>query len=219
MTSEGKRLNVKNDYNLIAKQYAAEFGRTIEDEELVNDFLNKIGEQKQILDLGGGTGKLSNLINNNGCNSICFDFSEELVKIGKQLFPNVTFVLGDIVELNKYFSDNTFDGVIAFYSLFHIPEEDFNNVLIQIKNVMKNGGLFAFVVQLGKGESMVDEPYLMEKGKKSLYMNYFVKENLLENLKNIGFDVIYYDIKREIGENELGDIGNDKLLVLAKINK
>ena len=93
--------------------------------ELITIFENKISKQNQILDLGGGTGKLSNLINNNGSNSMCFDFS--------------------------------------------------------------------------------------------VYMHYFDKEKLLVSLKHIRFDIIYCNTKKEIGKNELGSMGNDKLLVLAKI--
>lgn len=56
-----KRESVKNDYNIIANDYSAEFGRKYEDIEVVEEFMSNLKPNSKILDLGGGTGKLTDL--------------------------------------------------------------------------------------------------------------------------------------------------------------
>lgn len=216
VTSEEKRESVKRDYNIIAEEYSAEFGKKYEDIEVINKFLSKMKEHSKILDLGGGTGKLTDLFIKRGHNSICYDFSEEMMRKSREYYPNLPYILDDILNMEKYFDRDTFDGIIAFYSLFHIPRENIDYVFSNIRDLLKENGIFCFVVQLGDGEKFIDEPYLKEKGKNILYVNFFTHEIINKLLSENSFEKIFEIEKREIGENELGENGNNKLFIIAK---
>ena len=218
-TSQQKRDSVRNDYDTIADEYALEFGQLYEDPEVVDEFLNKLKPNSKILDLGGGTGKLTDLFIQKGHQAICYDFSKEMMRKAKEYYPNIPYILDDMLNIEIHFEKNTFDGIIAFYSLFHIPKEDLNNVFTSINNLLKEDGVFCFVVQLGDGEQFIDEPYLKEEGKGILYFNFFTKNLIDQILINNNFEKLYELEKSEVGENELGDENNSKVFVIAKKKK
>ena len=63
---------------------------------------------------------------------------------------------------------------------------------------------------------MIDEPYLKEDGKNILYFHYFTKEQIDYFIQQHHFQKLYESMKEEVGENELGDLGNSKVFVIVK---
>lgn len=215
MNSIDKRNSVKNNYNLIADKYFEEFGTEIEDVELINRFELYLEKDASIIDLGGGSGKLTNYLNKKGYKAICYDFSENMMKYAEKSYPNIQFILDDIININNHFSKESIDGIIAMYSLFHIPKENINQLFLDINSILKENGLFCFSLQLGNGEELVDEPYLNENGKNVLYMNYLTKNEIYNLLIESNFDIIYETEKHESGDNVIGD-GNDAIYIIAR---
>ena len=121
-----------------------------------------------------------------------------------------------MLNIKNHFDNNSLDGIIAFYSLFHIPAENLDKLFSDMNSVLKENGILCFSVQLGNGECFVDEPYLKEAGNKVLYMNFFTTELINSLLKNNGFEKVFESTKDEVGENELGDNKNSKIFVIAK---
>ena len=216
MDSVYKRNSVKKDYDLIAEQYFEEFGTVLEDIDLINKFKSYLEKEDLIIDLGGGNGKLTNFFNENGYNAVCYDFSENMIKFAIKTYPNIQFIVDDIININNHFNKESIDGIIAMYSLFHIPKENLNQLFFDINNILKKNGIFCFSLQLGIGEQFVDEPYLKEKGKNVLYMNYLTKEEIYNILNENNFEIIYENEKHEMGDNVIGENGNDSIYIISR---
>ena len=216
MNSIDKRNSVKIDYNLIAAQYYKDFRATLEDIDLIKKFESYLEKDSLIIDLGGGTGKLTNYFNDIGHKAICYDFSENMKKYAEKLYPNIQFILDDIINIKKHFSEKSINGIIAMYSLFHIPKENINQLFEDINSILKDKGLFCFSLQLGNGEEFVDEPYLKENGKNILYMNYLTKNEIYSLLDESNFDIIYETEKHETGDNVIGEDGNDAIYIISR---
>lgn len=216
MNSFEKRENVKRDYDLIAEQYSNEFGTGLKDKEIVDKFMELINTNSNIIDLGGGPGQVTKYLIDNGYDAVCYDFSKEMMKNALRLYPNLPYILDDIININNHFSNNSVDGIVALYSLFHIPNEELKKLFNNIYSTLKENGIFCFSFQLGNGESLVDEPYLKENGKKVLYMNYVTKEKIYSLLDDNNFEIIFEQEKREVGDNVLGEDGNDAIYIIAK---
>ena len=216
MNSIDKRNSVKKDYDLIADQYYEEFGTVLEDIDLIKKFESYLEKDSLIIDLGGGTGKLTKYFNEKGYKAICYDFSENMKKYAEKTYPNIQFILDDIVNIKNHFNEKTIDGIIAMYSLFHIPKENINQLFENINSVLKDKGLFCFSLQLGNGEVFVDEPYLKENGKNVLYMNYLTKNEIYKLLKESNFDIIYETEKCEMGDNVIGEHRNDAIYFIVR---
>ena len=54
------------------------------------------------------------------------------------------YIVDDMVNLKRYFSNNSLDAVFAVYSLFHLPKNDFNNLFSDVYDILKVNGLFLF---------------------------------------------------------------------------
>ena len=214
MKSQEIRKSVMKDYDLIANNYCDEYGIELDDKKIIDKFKNLLEHNSKIVDLGGGSGKVTNYLIENNYNAVCYDFSKEMMNNALKLFPKIPYILDDILNINNHFNLETVDGVIALYSLFHIPKENMNTVLKNINNILKDNGYFLVAFQLGNDESFVDEPYLKETGKNVLYMNYYSKKDLEKLFTENNFKIIYKEIKKEIGNNTIGN--NDTIIIIAK---
>ena len=216
MYSIDKRNSVKKDYDLIADQYIEEYGTELEDIDLINKFESYLEKNSTLIDLGGGSGKLTNYFNEKGYKATCYDFSESMKKYAEKTYLNIQFILDDIINIKNHFNENSIDGIIAMYSLFHIPKENIEQLFKDINSILSNNGLFCFSLQLGNGEEFVDEPYLKENGKNVLYMNYLSKNEIYDLLNKSNFNIIYENEKHETGDNAIGKNGNDSIYIIAR---
>lgn len=214
MNSIDKRNSVMKDYDLVADKYCSEYGTELGDYDVIQRFELLLKENSSIVDLGGGSGKLTNYFINRNYRAVCYDFSSEMKKNALRMFPGIPYILDDIVNVKNHFSDSSVDGVIAMYSLFHIPREELKRTIDDIKSILKYNGIFCLSLQLGNGEAFVDEAYLNDAGKKVLYINYLNKGEIYDLLND--FDIIYQSQKREVGDNVIGDEGNDAIYIICQ---
>lgn len=70
--------------------------------------------------------------------------------------------MANFIDIENYFEENSVDGLIAIYSLYFIPKEQFESVLGSLSKVLKDGGTFLFVTQIGKGESFITTPLMSD---------------------------------------------------------
>lgn len=216
MNSNNKRNSVKKDYDLIAGQYCEEFGEYIEDLDIYEEFEKYLVLGDTILDLGAGAGRTYCYFNKKGYNYIALDFSSKMRECAFKKYGVFPYILDDMVNIKKHFSNNTIDAVFVLYSLFHLPKDDLENLMLDLHDILKNNGLILLSFQLGDGEAFVDEPYLKSNGQKVLYMNYMDKTQIFDLLKKNKFDILYTKEKYETGENVIGEDGNDAIYIIAR---
>ncbi len=114
---------------------------------LINNFTNTLIEIiknlsiENILDVGCGEGFTLAMLqkNNFGKNLEGIDCSDVAIKIGKDLFPEITMKTGDVYNLP--YEDNSFDLVICTEVLEHL--EDPKRALQEIMRVSKKYCLFS----------------------------------------------------------------------------
>lgn len=217
MTNEQKRFCVKANYDLIAEQYSAEFGKYIEDVDVYEEFEKYLPSNAKILDLGAGSGRTYAYFNKRGFEYVGLDFSKEMRDCAYKLHGEFPYIVDDMINLKKYFADNSIDAVFAVYSLFHLPMDDLKQVLSDIHDVLKDNGVLLFSYQIGKGEEMADEPYLNEKGKNVLYMSYQTNEEIEKLLTMFSYTKIYRKEKVETSESAINS--NDVVTSFVLVKK
>ena len=215
-TSKHKRDSVKKNYDLIAQQYSAEFGKYIEDLDVYEEFEKNLNENAKILDLGAGSGRTYSYFNERGYEYIGLDFSQKMRDYAYKLHGEFPYIIDDMINIKKYFANNSLDAVFAVYSLFHLPMEDLKQLLSDIYDVLKNNGIFLFTYQIGKGEEMVDEPYLNENGKKVLYMSYQTNDEIKNLLDLFSFTELYRKEKIETSDSAINSNDVTTVFVLVK---
>ncbi len=101
---------------------------------------------ESILDIGSGTGQLTEKISQSGATVMGIDSSENMVEKAKQNYPNLQF---NVVDARNFQFDTTFDAVFSNSTLHWIPEAD--AVIDRITKSLKVGG--RFVTEFGgKGD-------------------------------------------------------------------
>lgn len=122
------------------------------------------------------------------------------------------------MDIENYFQENSVDGLIAIYSLYFIPKEQFENILKSLSKILKNGGKILFVTENGVGENFITTPLMEDNNiKDKLYVNYYSKEELENILNRNNFSIEYVTKKDTLDEKEISDDG--RYIILAKNRK
>lgn len=215
MVNNEKSNSVLNVFDAMANEYVEYFGDDWEFIDEINDFASNFKKDSTIIDLGSGSGYITNYLCEKNLNAIGVDFSETMIKIAENKYPNTKFILSDFINVEKYFKESSVDGLIAIYSLYFIPKEKFNDLLKSLSKILKDGGKFLFITQVGKGENFVVTPLMEDNnidGK--IYVNYYMKEELEDILENNGFSIESFVTKSDHDEKEITDDG--RYIVVAR---
>ena len=108
------------------------------------DHLYKIMEienNQKILDVGCGTGYLTNLLSQ-GTKTAGIDISPQMIEKAKELRPHINFYVFDaeqITEINEY------DWIVTNAVTYYL--KDFDNTLIRFHNALKLYGKYAIQAQ------------------------------------------------------------------------
>lgn len=216
MDSFEKRECVRNDYDLIAKQFSDEFGSYIEDLDVYQEAEKYLVSNATILDLGAGSGRAYAYFSEKGYDYIGLDFSKKMKEYAYKIHGEFPYIVDDMVNLKKYFSKDSVAVVVAVYSLFHLPDDDFEKIFFDINDILKVNGLFLFSYQIGNGEEMVDEPYLNENGKGVLYMNYHTDDKIKELLERFSYEELYRKEKVETSYSAINSNNATTVFVLLQ---
>lgn len=218
MSKDLKSKSVLNVFDNMDNEYVEYFGDDWEFIKEISEFASCFDKEDKILDLGCGSGYITNYLVEKGLNATGIDFSSEMIKIAKKKYPKLNFLLDDFLNIEKHFDEDSIDGLIAIYSLYFIPKEQFEVMLKSLSKVLKNGGLFLFVTQIGTGEDYITTPLMTENDiKEELYVNYYMKDELEEILNRNNFIAESFVAKYDHDEKEITDSG--RYIVLAKNKK
>ncbi len=155
----------------------------------------------KLLDIGIGTGLASIQFSREGLKIYGIDSSREMLNACRSKSFTEELKLHDISNGKIPYNDNYFNQVICC-GVFHFVE-DLGNIFIEIKRVMKKGGIFAFsIAPQETGQNYINE---MTGWNVSIYKhssNYvkrLLESNRMKFLKEQrllikGFDKINYDM-------------------------
>ncbi|MFW9807429.1 MAG: class I SAM-dependent methyltransferase [Candidatus Thorarchaeota archaeon] len=100
----------------------------------------------RVLDIGSGPGENTIFLAETGFSTIGIDFTPEAVEIARDRARDrgvdVEFIVGNVLDLSRYFGSNTFDYVIDS-GLFHsIHPQDLSSLIEKIEYVLKPNGIY-----------------------------------------------------------------------------
>jgi SAM-dependent methyltransferase len=92
-----------------------------------------------VLDAGCGAGvPVTRALLAAGCTAVGLDFSSVQLDLARELVPACAPVQGDLAHLP--FVDATFDAVVSFYAIIHVPRADHPVVFAETRRVLRPGG-------------------------------------------------------------------------------
>lgn len=142
-------------------------------------------KNKNILDIGCGYGWFELNALKRGCNKIIgVEISEKDLKTAKDNIDNekIKFAIGGATALP--FDDNSFDTVVSWEVIEHIPKNMENKMFSEASRVLKNDGVFYLSTPLNNLFSNIFDPAWWLIGHR-----HYKKDALVKFAKNNGFKI------------------------------
>src|SRR5689334_14151199 len=130
--------NLRDSYDQVAEEYITRFFHELEhkplDRELLDRFALEVRGLGPACDMGCGPGHVANYLHKRGIEVLGIDLSPRMVELARQLSPDIEFRQGNMSSLNV--DDEAWGGIVAFYSIIHIPREKVIHVLQEFRRVL-----------------------------------------------------------------------------------
>ncbi|KAJ7146470.1 S-adenosyl-L-methionine-dependent methyltransferase [Mycena epipterygia] len=138
---ENPKSHVEHGYDTIADQYLAWSAPrpTTTRMGYIAELIKKLPTGADVLELGCGAGVPSTqVLVDNGLNVTGNDISAAQIALAREHVPKATLIQGDMLTLD--FAPASFDAVLAFYSIFHLPKEEQALMIEKIRGWLRPGG-------------------------------------------------------------------------------
>lgn len=130
---------VAQGYDQVADAYAQlEHAATWPRMRWLEKLLTLLPSGASVLDLGCGSGDPADIALAHQHQVTGIDISEAQIIKARQNVPSGTFLLGDLGSIS--FSPESFDAVVSFYTLEHLPREEHAAIFGRIAAWLKPGG-------------------------------------------------------------------------------
>lgn len=137
---------VRRGYDAVSSIYRADDAEEGQYGPWIQTLLQRLPDDGRVLDLGCGCGvPVSRAVAVTGRHVVGVDLSQVQVDRARRLVPGGTFMQADIADLE--FADSSFDAVVAFYSVIHVPVDRQPALLESVSRWLRPGG--SFVATLG----------------------------------------------------------------------
>lgn len=153
MTDPSLFADVRSGYDAIAEDYFTHFPRELPghpvDRGMLHAFVDLVrdGDLGPVADVGCGPGRLTDYFQSLGLNTFGVDLSPGMIAIARREFPEWRFEVGSMSELNV--GDGSLGGIIAHYSIMHIPDEEVPAVFDGFHRALAEGGHLMLAFQTG----------------------------------------------------------------------
>ncbi|SRR5712691_407229 len=132
---------IRRGYDAASVSYDREFGGATKYRAWLGQLRGAIPAGGAVLDLGCGSGLPVALnLAEAGFAVTGVDISEVQIGRARELVPQAEFIRADITTVE--FGPESFDAVVAFYSLIHIPVDEHLPLLHKVASWLRPGGLF-----------------------------------------------------------------------------
>ena len=154
------RDTTRDSYDMLAPDYADLFpDRVIDPIERAGyaafaDLVRANGNGP-VADVGCAFGWLTELLHGLGLDAYGVDLSPGMVREARRRFPHLRFEVGDMLDLK--IEDGTLGGLIASYSIIHIPWHHRPRLFAEFHRTLRPGGILMLGFQIGDEHIHRDE--------------------------------------------------------------
>ena len=191
---------LRSTYDVVASEYETRFLHELEgkprDRELLERFAQFVGDP--VVEIGCGPGHIGAFVRARGRRVVGLDLSGEMARRARGRLDAA--LTGDMRRLPL--ASGRVGGLLAFYSIIHLPRDEVEGALREFHRVLRPGGRVLLSAHEGKGHVERDD-FLEEKV--PFIATLFVLDELVAATTAAGLDVTLAE-RRPSYETESGTV-------------
>lgn len=150
---------VRAAYDTAADEYAAAFADDLQglgfDRSILDAAFAESEGAGPILDAGCGPGQVADYLIRRGRHVVGIDLAPRMLQLAARRSGSASFACADLRALP--IRDRSCAGVVAFYSVHHLPRSALGAILAELSRVLAPRGVLVLATHLGVGEVYIDE--------------------------------------------------------------
>jgi SAM-dependent methyltransferase len=198
MTQDPKKI-VADGYDQVAQRYLTWSALDPSPERMryLAQLIELLPGGAEVLELGCGAGvPITRALAERG-RVTGVDISAEQIALAERLVPDATFIQADMTELD--FPAESFDAVVGFYTLIHIPRDEHATLLRRIAGWLRPGGLFFATMGASDSPDGVEPDWL---GAPMFFSHYDAEQNQ-DLVRRAGLEILSAEVSEEDEDGEM----------------
>ncbi|MGC3860351.1 class I SAM-dependent DNA methyltransferase [Micromonospora chersina] len=147
-------------YDTVAVDYARLIPDVLEgplDRGMLAAFAELVGPGQPVLEAGCGTGRISAHLRGLGLDISGVDLSPGMLDVARRDHPELRFEVGSMTALD--IPDEALAGLVAWYSIIHLPPDLLPQVFAEFHRVLAPGGHLLIAVKAGDQRIRLEQAY------------------------------------------------------------
>jgi SAM-dependent methyltransferase len=151
--------DTRTSYDAVAESYADFVSDAVEKQPYLRAALTLFAADADgpVVDVGCGPGQFTGYLATLGAEVSGIDLSPAMVGLARSAHPGLRFEVGSMTDLAL--PDASVAGVLAFWSLIHVPDDEVPVALGHFRRVLRPGGLLVIGYHVGAGARLKTEGY------------------------------------------------------------
>jgi len=153
--------DTRDSYDTVAENYATLVRNALTSDPYLNAtlalFADLVGQGAPVADIGCGPGHVTAHLRDAGLTPFGIDLSPGMIEVARRDHPGLRFETGTMTNLQ--IPGNSLAGLVAFWSLIHIPDDEMPAVLAGFHRALKPGGLLLTGFHVGDRVRLKTEGY------------------------------------------------------------
>ncbi|MGN9775487.1 class I SAM-dependent methyltransferase [Micromonospora sp. H33] len=153
----------RDSYDATAVEYAEMVATELDQRPLDRALLAAFAELVRangagpVADVGCGPGRVTTLLHDLDLDAFGVDLSPGMVEVARRAYPHLRFEIGSMLALDL--PDAALGGLLAYYSVIHVPRDRWPEVFAEFHRVLAPGGPLMLVFQVGDDLYHRDEAF------------------------------------------------------------
>ncbi|MFJ2564357.1 MULTISPECIES: class I SAM-dependent methyltransferase [unclassified Streptomyces] len=163
MESDGWLEDTRTSYDTVAGSYADQvrnlLDETPEERAILTLFADLVSTSGggSVADVGCGPGRITAHLRQLGVDAFGIDLSPGMIEVARRDHPGLRFELGSMTDLDL--GDGSMAGLVAWYSLIHVPDAQIGSVFRHFHRVLQPGGSLLIGFHVGDESKLKTQGY------------------------------------------------------------
>ncbi len=153
--------DARTSYDAVAESYAEYVRDALAGAPLVSAalgvFAGSVRGAGRVGDIGCGPGHVTAHLRTLGVDAFGVDLSAAMIDVARREHPGSAFAIGSMAALGV--ADESLAGLLAFWSLIHVPDDAIPGVLAEFRRVLRSGAPALLGFHLGDRSRLKTEGY------------------------------------------------------------